>query len=133
MSLQESLSALTDLSRAAIFNAKGEILASTFSITDAEIKALSVLFNSYDDAYRNGALIGGTQFEIFKYFPEQTPALLYGRTEEEEKEGGEGFCLLKTKSGNGDEVFFVSTYCIPILSAKAVPQMITFAAKFLSK
>lgn len=57
------------------------------------------------------------------------PPLIYGRRGGPEEGEGIALCRIKPNSKKGDEEhwYLLITYLLPILSAKAVPQMVKFA------
>ena len=57
------------------------------------------------------------------------PPLIYGRRGGPDDGEGIALCRVKPRTNDGDEKywFLLITYLLPILSAKAVPQMVKFA------
>jgi hypothetical protein len=58
------------------------------------------------------------------------PPLAYGRRGDAEK--GEGISLAVGKSKQGEKVYILITYVLPIISARAIPQQINFYNDFSS-
>jgi hypothetical protein len=66
----------------------------------------------------------GEHYDVHRYHP----PLVYGRRGNAET--GEGISLAVGKSKNGERVFLLITYVLPIISARAVPQQINFYNQF---
>lgn len=76
-----------------------------------------------------GFFINGTHFDVHRF---HTP-LIYGRRGGPDDGEGIALCRFKPKTavdGEGYQ-FLLITYLLPILSAKAVPQMVAFVEKHL--
>lgn len=93
--MEEALRALEDFSRATAFDEAGKVLATTFKVKSAEISKLLTAFDSYEDCFTNGLVLNDTQFEVFRFYPDEKPSLIYGRMMIEDGEGTDGICLLR--------------------------------------
>eukprot|EP00826_Nyctotherus_ovalis_P047181 TRINITY_DN5397_c0_g1_i2.p3 TRINITY_DN5397_c0_g1~~TRINITY_DN5397_c0_g1_i2.p3 ORF type:complete len:115 (+),score=12.68 TRINITY_DN5397_c0_g1_i2:318-662(+) len=72
-----------------------------------------------------GFKLAGDHFDVHRFHP----PLVYGRRGGPEDGEGIAYCRVKSKV-NDQYVHFVITYVLPIISARAVPQMVEFAKKF---
>ena len=65
-------------------------------------------------------------FDVLRFHP----PLIFGRRGGSNEGEGEGITYCRVKSEvNGEFIHFVITYILPIISARAVPQMIEFARR----
>jgi hypothetical protein len=72
-----------------------------------------------------GFKLAGDHFDVHRFHP----PLVYGRRGGPEDGEGIAYCRVKSKV-NDKYVHFVITYLLPIVSARAVPQMVEFVKKF---
>ena len=72
-----------------------------------------------------GFRLGGEHFDIHRFHP----PLVYGRRGGADEGEGIAYCRVKSKVNN-QFVHFVISYVLPIISARAIPQMLEFAKKF---
>ncbi len=72
-----------------------------------------------------GFFINDEHFDVHRYHP----PLIYGRRGGPDDGEGIALCKVKPRQQIGDEKnwFLLITYLLPILSAKAVPQMLKFS------
>ena len=72
-----------------------------------------------------GFFINGEHFDVHRVHP----PLIYGRRGGPDEGEGIALCRVEPRATVGDEKnwFVLITYLLPILSAKAVPQMVKFA------
>ena len=82
-------------------------------------------YNDRDTTVGEGFFINNEHFDVHRFHP----PLVYGRRGGPDDGEGIGLCRVKPKNQKGDEIywFLLITYLLPILSAKAVPQMVKFA------
>ena len=88
-------------------------------------------YNDRDTTVGEGFFVNGTHFDVHRFHP----PLIYGRRGG--PEDGEGIGLVRFKPNNAVDgetyQFLLGTYLLPILSAKAVPQMVKFVETNLGK
>ncbi len=72
-----------------------------------------------------GFLLGGEHFDVHRFHP----PLVYGRRGGPDDGEGIAYCRLKSMV-NQQFVHFVITYTLPIISARAIPQMLDFGKTF---
>ena len=72
-----------------------------------------------------GFFINNEHFDVHRFHP----PLIYGRRGGPDDGEGIALCRVKPRAALGDETywFLLITYLLPILSAKAVPQMVKFS------
>ena len=82
-------------------------------------------YNDRDTTVGEGFSINNEHFDVHRFHP----PLIYGRRGGPDDGEGIALCRVKPKSPLGDEKywFLLITYLLPILSAKAVPQMVKFS------
>ena len=72
-----------------------------------------------------GFVLGGDHFDVHRFHP----PLVYGRRGDADT--GEGICYCRVKSKiSTQDVHVVITYVLPIISARAIPQLLEFSKKF---
>eukprot|EP00826_Nyctotherus_ovalis_P031176 TRINITY_DN2488_c0_g2_i5.p2 TRINITY_DN2488_c0_g2~~TRINITY_DN2488_c0_g2_i5.p2 ORF type:complete len:149 (-),score=50.99 TRINITY_DN2488_c0_g2_i5:178-624(-) len=99
--------------------------------SEEEVKHFMGSLESRDKIVGSGFDLGGTHYEVLRFHP----PLVYGRTGEPSSEWkGEGiaYCRVKSKVNN-EHVHMVITYLLPVVSAKAIPEMLEFAKTFLGE
>ena len=121
-----------DWNKSCIFTSSGEIIADLdCDLQEDEIEFYIKAFDDRDTTVGNGFFVNGEHFDVHRF---HTP-LIYGRRGGPEE--GEGIALARVvpKSPKGDEEywFLLITYLLPILSAKAVPQMVEFSNRNLGE
>ena len=82
-------------------------------------------YDNRDTTVGEGFFINEVHFDVHRFHP----PLIYGRRGG--PDDGEGIALCKFKPNNASEAgeshqFLLITYLLPILSAKAVPEMVKF-------
>ena len=138
--LLQKLQAEKDWHKSAIFTDKFEIItAHKCPLLPDELK-YSILYLSYDyrfytQAFNDrdttvgeGFFINNEHFDVHRFHP----PLVYGRRGGPDDGEGIALCRVKPKNPvNGETYWFILiTYLLPILSAKAVPQMVKFAENY---
>lgn len=75
-----------------------------------------------------GFFINNEHFDVHRFHP----PLIYGRRGGPDDGEGIALCRVKPRTQVGDESywFLLITYLLPILSAKAVPQMVKFSETY---
>ena len=75
-----------------------------------------------------GFFINNEHFDVHRFHP----PLIYGRRGGPDDGEGVALCRVKPRAPTGEERhwFLLITYLLPILSAKAVPQMVKFAENY---
>ena len=92
------------------------------------MKFFSTSVENRDKTIGPGFLLNKVHFDVHRFHP----PLVYGRRGG--PEDGEGICYCRVKSALTQEpIHFVITYLLPIVSARAIPQMIEFAKKYLGE
>lgn len=84
-------------------------------------------YNDRDTTVGEGFFINNEHFDVHRFHP----PLVYGRRGGPDDGEGIALCRIRPKNPKGEEQywFLLITYLLPILSAKAVPQMVKFAEK----
>ncbi len=119
-----------DWHRSAIFTDNGEVItANKCTLLPDEIKFYIQAYNDRDTTVGEGFFINNEHFDVHRFHP----PLIYGRRGGPDDGEGIALCRVKPKSQKGDERFWflLITYLLPILSAKAVPQMVKFSETHL--
>ena len=92
---------------------------------------LTILYRFYVNAYADrdttvgeGFFINNEHFDVHRFHP----PLIYGRRGGPDDGEGIALCRFKPRNPHGGETYqyLLITYLLPILSAKAVPQMVKF-------
>ena len=88
-------------------------------------------FNDRDVTVGEGFCINSEHYDVHRFHP----PLVYGRRGGPDEGEGIALCRFKPNNVYGEEQyqFLLITYLLPILSAKAVPQMIQFVEDHLGK
>ena len=78
-----------------------------------------------DTTVGEGFFVNNEHFDVHRFHP----PLIYGRRGGPEDGEGIALCRFKPRNPAGSETYqyLLITYLLPILSAKAVPQMVKFA------
>ena len=130
--LLEKLKEEKDWNHSVIFTSTGEIIADNgANLQEDEIQFYLKAFDDRDTTIGNGFFVNDVHFDVHRF---HTP-LIYGRRGG--PEDGEGIALARVVPSNprGEEEFWyiLITYLLPILSAKAVPQMVDFSNNYLGE
>ena len=82
-------------------------------------------YEDRDTTVGEGFFINNEHFDVHRFHP----PLIYGRRGGPDEGEGIALCRVKARSDSSDEKywFLLITYLLPILSAKAVPQMVKFS------
>ncbi len=85
----------------------------------------TLAYNDRDTTVGEGFFINNEHFDVHRFHP----PLVYGRRGGPDDGEGIALCRVKPRNPIGDEKywFLLITYLLPILSAKAVPQMVKFS------
>eukprot|EP00771_Trimastix_marina_P000099 gnl/Trimastix_PCT/1102.p2 GENE.gnl/Trimastix_PCT/1102~~gnl/Trimastix_PCT/1102.p2 ORF type:complete len:145 (+),score=19.53 gnl/Trimastix_PCT/1102:29-463(+) len=119
--LQEALRAQTEWSRAVIFDTEGNVLASTFAADQGELREMVGKFNDCDSTFGSGLTLLGSHYDVHRFYER----MIYGRRGDAAE--GEGICLQMVQTtGSNRALYALITYGFPILSAKAVPDLLNF-------
>ena len=121
----KALQAEQDWHKAFIFTSDKEVLVShNGQLKPEEVEFYTNAYNDRDTTVGEGFFVDGEHFDVHRFHP----PLIYGRRGG--PDDGEGIALARVKpnSPKGEEShwFLLITYLLPILSAKAVPQMVKF-------
>jgi len=122
-SLQSLLESQKEWARAIVFDGKGHIIARTSSaaaVQESEIRSYLTALDDRDTTIGSGFVLEGERFEVHRFHP----PLVYGRRGGPEY--GEGIALAKGTGRSGEVLFCLITYTLPVLSARAVPQLVKF-------
>ena len=137
-SLDKELAKQSEWNKILILDHKGHVITSK-NLADSpsaeEIKyfhpSLSRLFlDCLEDRSKTigpGFNLCGEHFDILRFHP----PLVYGRRGAPDEGEGEGiaYCRAKSKVSN-ENIHFIITYVLPIVSARAIPQMLEFVKKY---
>jgi len=114
-----------------IYGADGKVRASTFGpneVTEDELKVLLNAFSDRDKTVGQGVMIGGLHFEVHRFHDKEN--LIYGRRGQPAETIG--FAIYRIVQKKSSRVFYYTiTYVSPTLSARAIPQLRNFAAKYI--
>ena len=85
-------------------------------------------YDERDTTVGEGFFINNEHFDVHRFHP----PLIYGRRGGPDDGEGIALCRVKPRTQVGDENywFLLITYLLPILSAKAVPQMVKFSETY---
>ena len=129
-SIGERLAAEKDWHKSIVFTSKKNIIEShKCELQEDEIEFYVRAFEDRDITVGNGFFVNGEHFDVHRFHP----PLIYGRRGGPEEGEGVALCRIKPKNpqDNEDSWFLLITYLLPVLSAKAVPQMVKFSERFL--
>ena len=121
-----------DWNKSCIFTSAGEVVVDNgCELLEDEIEFYIKAYDDRDTTVGNGFFVNNEHFDVHRFHP----PLIYGRRGG--PEDGEGIALARVvpSSPKGDEEywFLLITYLLPILSAKAVPQMVEFSNRNLGE
>ena len=121
-----------DWNKSCIFTSENEVIADNgWNLKDDEIDFYVKAFDDRDTTVGNGFFVNDEHFDVHRFHP----PLIYGRRGG--PEDGEGIALARvvpsSPKGNEEYWFILITYLLPILSAKAVPQMVEFSNRYLGE
>ena len=123
--LGEELVKMNEWAKAVIFDNEGRIISSKgFSVDPKEILPYLHSLDSRDQTIGAGFILNKQHFDVHRYHP----PLVYGRRGGPDE--GEGIALCQALR-NGVPIYGLITYELPILSARAVPQLIEFCRRHL--
>mmetsp|Transcript_7061 Transcript_7061/g.7928 ORF Transcript_7061/g.7928 Transcript_7061/m.7928 type:complete len:140 (+) Transcript_7061:32-451(+) len=130
--LLEKLKDEKDWNNSVIFTSSGEIIADNgASLQEDEINFYIKSFDDRDTTVGNGFFVNDVHFDVHRFHP----PLIYGRRGG--PEDGEGIALARvvpsTPKDSEEYWYILITYLLPILSAKAVPQMVDFSNNYLGE
>jgi len=112
-------------------DSEGKVKATTFpsneNLEDDEVKAVLTAFDDRDTTVGTGLSICKQHYEVHRF--NKDPDFVYGRRGD--PGDGAGFAVHRLNNSKGKSIFFVITYLTPILSARVVPQLKTFAKKYV--
>ncbi len=96
----------------------------SLGLTLAQFRFYVSAFADRDTTVGEGFFINNEHYDVHRFHP----PLIYGRRGGPDEGEGIALCRFKPRSAHADEThqFLLITYLLPILSAKAVPQMIKF-------
>ena len=123
--LLEKLQKESDWNQSVVFTDKEKVLATNKAeLLPDEIKFYVNSYADRDTTVGEGFFINDVHFDVHRFHE----PLIYGRRGGPDDGEGIAMCRFKPKSKDGDETYqyLLITYLLPILSAKAVPQMVKF-------
>ena len=122
--LVQKLQQEKDWHRSAVFSDKGKIIAANkCNLLPEEIKFYIHAYDDRDTTVGEGFFINNEHFDVHRFHP----PLIYGRRGGPDEGEGIGLCRLKPRYCDDKYWYVLITYLLPILSAKAVPQMVKFS------
>ena len=124
--LVTKLQAEKDWHRSAIFSDKGVVIAANkCNHLPDEIKFYIQAYEDRDTTVGEGFFINNEHFDVHRFHP----PLIYGRRGGPDEGEGIALCRIKPRGApEGEKYWFLLiTYLLPVLSEKAVPQMVKFA------
>ena len=124
--LLQRLQTEKDWHKSAIFTDRGQVIATNkATLLPDEIKFYIQAYEDRDTTVGEGFFINNEHFDVHRFHP----PLIYGRRGGPDDGEGIALCRVKPRTSTADEKywFLLITYLLPILSAKAVPQMVKFA------
>ena len=117
---------MDEWSKALVFDANCKVIAEmNCAVPENEVSALPKAYEGRDQAIGPGLTVNGVRYEVHRFHP----PLIYGRTGN--CDVGEGVSIARGKDKNGNVVYLLICYELPIISARAVPQQIEFFNKHL--
>ena len=121
----DELSRMNEWAKAVIFDSQARVIASKgFSVDTNELGPYVHALESRDHTIGAGFTLNKQHFDVHRFHP----PLVYGRRGGPDE--GEGIALCQAIR-NGEQVFGVITYELPVLSARAVPQLVEFCRKHI--
>lgn len=116
----EKLGQMNEWAKAVFFDHEGHVIASKgFTVDARELLPYLHALDSRDQTIGAGFTLNRHHFDVHRFHP----PLVYGRRGGPDE--GEGIALCQALR-NGTIIFGLITYELPILSARAVPQLIEF-------
>ncbi|OMJ90300.1 hypothetical protein SteCoe_7319 [Stentor coeruleus] len=123
--LGEELAKMNEWAKGVIFDQEGRIIASKgFNVDPKELTPYLHCLDSRDVTIGSGFILNKQHFEVHRYHP----PLVFGRRGGPDE--GEGIAICQALR-DGAPVYGLITYELPILSARAVPQLIEFCRKYI--
>ena len=123
--VSENLGNMNEWAKAVIFDNEGRVVASKgFAVDSKELVPYLNALDSRDATIGAGFILNKQHFDVHRFHP----PLVYGRRGGPDE--GEGIALCQAMR-NGIPIFGLITYELPILSARAVPQLIEFCRKYV--
>ena len=115
-----------------VFDAGGHVLleapGSTADVSLDELCAAAAAFAERSAAMSSAVTLAGQRFEVHRW----DPPCIYGRTVAERSEQSHGFAMCRVESRSCEPARLVlATYAFPVLSARVVPELLSFAKQFL--
>ena len=123
--LLKALQDQKDWNKTFVFTSTKEMIAyRNGQLKPEEIEFYVNAFNDRDTTVGEGFFVDGEHFDVHRFHP----PLIYGRRGGPDDGEGIAIARCKPKQPKGEEEhwFLLITYLLPILSAKAVPQMVKF-------
>ena len=125
--LDDELRKMQEWAKAVIFDSEGRVIASKgFAVDGKELTPYLNALDSRDHTIGAGFILNKQHFDVHRFHP----PLVYGRRGGPDE--GEGIALCQALR-NGAPVYGLITYELPILSARAVPQLIEFCRKHIGE
>lgn len=123
--LDDELNTMNEWAKAVFFDHEGRVIATKNYEPDSnEINSYLGTLESRDKTIGKGFTLAGNHFDVHRFHP----PLVYGRRGGPDEGEGIAFCQAMR---NGVPVYAVITYEFPILSARAVPQLIEFCRQHI--
>eukprot|EP00694_Reclinomonas_americana_P003875 EC790981.1.p1 GENE.EC790981.1~~EC790981.1.p1 ORF type:complete len:136 (+),score=38.48 EC790981.1:53-460(+) len=128
-SLRERLVANSDVfdQFAVVEASSGRVVDANCEVSEAEVRQILAVFDSYDAAFANGFNFAGEHYDVFRFYPDSSPPLVYGRRGDSDT--GVGFAVTKFAKDGGD-VFVAVSYVLPVISARAIPELVKLVGEF---
>lgn len=123
--LQGRLEEMNEWAKSVIFDQDARVIACKGLDPDAaELQPFLTALDSRDHTIGTGFTLAGNHFDVHRFHP----PLVYGRRGGPEE--GEGIAYARALKSDVP-IHAVITYELPILSARAVPQLIEFLRKYV--
>ena len=121
----DELAKMQEWAKAIIFDNEGRVIASKgLAVDQKELQPYLHALESRDLTIGAGFILNKQHFDVHRFHP----PLVYGRRGGPDE--GEGIALCQALR-DGVPVYGLITYELPILSARAVPQLIDFCRKHI--
>ena len=114
-----------DWNMSCIFTDNGSVVVDNgCNLKSDELQFYVKAYNDRDTTVGEGFFVNDVHFDVHRFHP----PLIYGRRGGPDDGEGIALCRFKPKQAVGGETyqFLLITYLLPIVSAKAVPQMVKF-------
>jgi hypothetical protein len=118
--IQEELAKMTEWQYAVLFTQSAEVIAANFEVDPGELVPYLTAYDSRDATIGPGFILNREHFDVHRFHP----PLIYGRRGG--PDDGAGIAICRGVLENGNFLYALITYELPILSARAVPQLIEF-------